>query len=275
MALLGMKKKKSSKMSLKSQEYYSKTLKVGNFTLLFLKNGINSNLMISLEKKHKSQSMDYSNDSSRIKFNKGRMEESRQSSDDSYNILSGSSEMIKRKVNFRHKGSVNFSYSFLPGDVMSRKYRHFIAMKMKTLDDLMGKHNQSNSDIKDQFIKQTVAAHIKIPKIQNNSMAVLVQILKDDTDKKVSEIKSDAVVFPAYRSHKLLQNMEEKELKFKKLQRMKELSMKQKSFNRKKSQTPYDFNPISPDKFDVSQISFNNGRMSSTLDHSEINYPNK
>lgn len=219
--------------------------------------------------------MDYSNESPRVRFNKGRAEESMGSSDDSYNILSASSEAGKRRVNFRHKGSVNFSYSFLPGDVMSKKYRHFISRKMKTLDDLMGEHNQSNSDIKEQFIKQTVAAHVKVPKIQNHNMAVLVQVLKDDTEKKVSEMKSDAIVFPAYRSHKLLHNMEEKELKFKKLQRMKELAMKHKSLNRKSSQAPYDFNQISPEKFDISQVSFNNGRMSSTLDHSEVNYPNK
>lgn len=51
----------------------------------------------------------------------------------------------------------------------------------------------------------------------------------------------NVVVFQAYRSHKLLKEMEEKELKFKQLQRMKELAMKHKTVDKRDSTSECSF----------------------------------
>ena len=60
--------------------------------------------------------------SERISFDKGRVNHSRQSSWDYYNNNSDLNQRLSgRRVNFKHKGSIDFSYSFLPGDVVSRK----------------------------------------------------------------------------------------------------------------------------------------------------------
>ena len=40
---------------------------------------------------------------------------------ESYQILYDSSFINKGKVNFQRKGSINLSYSFLPGDVLTKK----------------------------------------------------------------------------------------------------------------------------------------------------------
>jgi len=60
--------------------------------------------------------------------------------------------------------------------------------------------------------------------------------LKELTDKKVNESEKDTIVFPGYRSHKLLLQMEEKELRFKQLQRMKELAKRDRSVHHRNSE---------------------------------------
>ena len=61
-------------------------------------------------------------DQSRIRFDKGRVTESRHSSREHHsNYFNDSSyNSNKRRVNFKHKGVINFSYSFLPGDVLTK-----------------------------------------------------------------------------------------------------------------------------------------------------------
>ncbi|CAI2360798.1 unnamed protein product [Moneuplotes crassus] len=150
-----------------------------------------------------------------------------QDSRDSYHSLQKSSSRSRRRVNFKRKGSINFSYSFLPGDIMNRKSQRKVEKAMKTLDAIMGDQTISSIDLKHQFLKEIIVKNVKIPKIQEkNNMVLLMKNLIDKTSEKISNARSDTIVHSSYKSHRLLQQMEEKEAKFKKLQRLKELSMK-------------------------------------------------
>lgn len=145
-----------------------------------------------------------------------------------------------------------------------------ITGKLKTLDNLVGEHNMSGIKIRQKFMKEIVASHVKIPKIKpKNNMNLLVKNLKDNTERKASETRSDVIVFPAYRSHRLLIKMEEKEQKYKQLQRIKELSNKGKRNTRRNSEHPRDFHNLSQEELHYStNLSELNQNTSSTLDGS-------
>lgn len=76
-------------------------------------------------------------------------------------------------------------------------------------------------------------------------MTLLAKNLKDITDKRITEDEIDTINFPAYRSHKLLLKMEEKEIKYKNLQRIRELTLKQKyTHQRRNSELSYNTNKL-------------------------------
>lgn len=145
---------------------------------------------------------------------------------------------------------------------------------MQTLDHLMGPLVESNKEIREKFIKQVIVSNVKVPKIMaKNNMTLLVKNLKDDTEEKITNLRSDAIIFPAYRSHKLLQKMEEKELKFKQLQRMKELAIRHRSIDRRNSELPHDYNSLKMTHGrESSQISRLDPKISSTLDHTQFSH---
>ena len=74
--------------------------------------------------------------------------------------MDDSSFINKGKVNFQRKGSINFSYSFLPEDVLTKKVQKRIQDAMRTLDDIMGSEKAPNLDLKDNFIKEVIAKSV-------------------------------------------------------------------------------------------------------------------
>lgn len=119
---------------------------------------------------------------------------------------------------------------------MTKKNQHRVQKAMRTLDDIMGRGGYMNLDLKNQFIKEIIVSRLNIPKIkQKNNMMLLVKNTIDDTLEKISKTKSNSVIHPSYKSHKLLKQMEAKEARYKKLQRLKELSMKNKGEHREMS----------------------------------------
>lgn len=103
----------------------------------------------------------------RIKFDKGRLTESRQSSRD-YHSSQFNESMLgnRRRVNFKHKGTINFSYSFMPEDVLSKKSIKLIKARLKIMNHLVGEFNENSQGLKDEFIKEILANSVNVPEIK-------------------------------------------------------------------------------------------------------------
>ena len=86
-------------------------------------------------------------------------------------------------------------------------------------------------------MKQVVANYVKVPnsnKLRN--LKLLIKNLKDGINDRICQTNSEPNNYPAYKSHRLLMKMEEKELRYKHLQRINELSIKIKQSNRRNSE---------------------------------------
>jgi len=94
---------------------------------------------------------------SNVNYKRIQSEEARnESSRSTYQLNDSGSEGLRRRVNFKHRGSVNFSYSFLPGDIMSRKKQKKLQDTINTLDSIMVNETESNIELKQRFIKEVV-----------------------------------------------------------------------------------------------------------------------
>ena len=72
-------------------------------------------------------------------------------------------EFTRRRVNFKNKGSIDFSFSFLPGDVVTKHKQNMIALKMRTLEHIIGKYTSSSENLRQKFMKEIVANNINVP----------------------------------------------------------------------------------------------------------------
>ncbi|CAI2359586.1 unnamed protein product [Moneuplotes crassus] len=156
------------------------------------------------------------------------------SSRNSHKFLSSASEDTNRRVNFKQKGPINFSYSFLPNDIMAKSGQKKVRNAIQTLEGLLGEGKVHNLDLKNMYLKEIIAKNVNVPEIkEKNNLTLLIKNLIDRTSEKISKTRSDAIVHASYKSHKLLQQMEQKEAKFKKLQRLKELQLKHNALERR------------------------------------------
>ena len=117
-------------------------------------------------------------------------------------------------------------------------------------------------------MKQIVANNVSVPdsnKLRN--LKLLIKNLKDDINERISQTDSEPNNFPAYKSHRLLMKMEEKETRYKQMKRMKELSFKIKRTNRRNSDVTPEYHSLSTARIqDQSESQLH--KVSSTLESS-------
>lgn len=114
--------------------------------------------------------------------------------------------------------------------------KNLISSKMKNLEQIIGKYNASCEAIRQKYMKEIVVDNINVPNpIKLKNIKLLIKNLKSEINDRVKNSKSEQSNFPSYNSHKLLLEIEEKEMMIKKLERMKELTLNMKQNMRRNS----------------------------------------